>query len=70
MAECKHGLDTQWCASCKEPRRPSTASAHDIGPPFVAQYEGTCPECRDAIDPGERCRMVDGCCTHDECVPR
>lgn len=69
MAECKHGLDTAWCASCKEPLRPSTRSAHEVGPPFRAQYEGICPECEGDIHPGARVRMMDNRCTHSECVP-
>lgn len=67
MAECKHGLDDAWCASCKHPLR-HAAETPEIGPPIRAGYHGTCSRCPEPIEPGDVIRNVDLTWAHADCL--
>lgn len=76
--ECPHGLDSpEWCSICKErspegkaaKRRARNRESFEGG--TRAQYPGTCAECGDRIEAGDRIVFavragVDGW-VHEEC---
>ena len=51
MAECIHGLDEEWCATCKHgPERPARA---EVEATFAARFDGECPSCGFPICTGQ-----------------
>lgn len=68
--ECRHGLDSRWCAACKDPApNPHAAKpAPTILATFQARYEGDCDACGFAISPGQVIhRMSDDTYVHARC---
>jgi hypothetical protein len=53
MSECIHGLDDEWCATCKH--GPEREEPERIRYAFDAQYDGHCPECNLPISVGQFC---------------
>lgn len=67
MPECKHGLDDEWCATCKH--GPERKVSERDGTPFPAGYFGRCPA-GDTIEEGDVIvRLVDGEYAHARCAP-
>lgn len=66
MSECIHGLEEDWCATCKHGAEVPTSPA-DVAT-FRAKYEGDCRECRLPIAVGEViCLRSDDSYVHEGC---
>ncbi|MGH9088023.1 MAG: hypothetical protein ACRDYZ_07910 [Acidimicrobiales bacterium] len=52
MAECPHGLDDRWCATCLHGPERRPEPAHVVAR-FPARYDGQCPVCDLPIGFGE-----------------
>ncbi len=44
-----------------------TRTAHDVGPVFIAAYDGTCNGCGNELYEGEEARFVDGVVVAQDC---
>lgn len=70
MADCPHGLDTEWCQLCKMPQRnrPQPALGAADGPRVLSRFGGRCPGCGTEIEAGEDyVTLVDGQWVCDGC---
>lgn len=52
MADCLHGLDTEWCATCKYGPQKRGTEVH-VSMPFIARYRGRCRDCDELIVVGD-----------------
>jgi hypothetical protein len=62
--ECKHGMNPEWCAACKNPPRGVTTESV-----FEAKHGSWCPRCSYPIVPGEEvARLSNEMIVHEECA--
>lgn len=55
------------CAHCRGVELPAE---QDVVGAFIANFAGVCPDCGDAVDPGDRIvRTAAGTYIHAECAP-
>jgi hypothetical protein len=67
MAECIHGLEAEWCATCKH--GPERQEPERIDFVFDAKFEGQCPECDLPISIGQFCAKTTRSRTvHRKCI--
>lgn len=68
VSECIHGLDTDWCATCKH--GPARAERESVEVTFRARYEGDCNGCDLPIYVGQVVhRLSSGRYVHRGCEP-
>lgn len=68
MSECIHGLDTEWCATCKH--GPEKQPRDEIEYSFTAKYDGHCSSCNLPVYVGQRAaKTVKGRLIHEGCKP-
>lgn len=58
MADCPHGLDSDWCSVCLHGVSPMGNLKPTIESTFRAQYDGYCPGCNLPICAGEHVHLL------------
>lgn len=74
VVECRHGSDVpEACIPCgRESGRAwgFVDEPPDVGPVFIARFDGDCPRCDDGISAGDQARVVDGRANCRDCADR
>jgi hypothetical protein len=56
MNECRHGLNEEWCASCR--KTPARVPVFE-GTTIASRFGGKCPGCGELIVVGEDVHLTD-----------
>lgn len=68
MNECRHGLNEDWCASCKKQLPPAPLVLE--GQTISARFGSKCPGCGDPIMVGEDVHLTDAGWACTSCARR
>jgi hypothetical protein len=68
MSECMHGLDTEWCSTCK--LGPTKNEPDKVDYVFTVKYDGDCSSCNLPVHVGQRAaKTIKGRLIHERCKP-